>query len=319
MIQRKIVDTIEQYDSIIIHHHVNPDPDCIGSQLGLKYLIQASYPNKKVYAVGNFSEGTAFLGDMDMVSDDVYHSALVIIVDVGDKHRIDDNRFLSGKELIKIDHHPLTEKFADIDWVDSTFAAATEMIIDIYMNNKDRLVMTENAARVLYAGLLTDTGRFYYSNVSERTLIYGAEVYKYNFDKQALYADIYYKTIDELKFKGYTLNHFSYTKNGLGFMKLNDELLQTFKITPDYASAEVNILANIKDIYTWIFFIEYKETGKIRVEFRSRGPVVNQLAKKYGGGGHTWASGALVDSWESVDFIIKDADELCFAYTNKSE
>ncbi|QVK18585.1 bifunctional oligoribonuclease/PAP phosphatase NrnA [Mycoplasmatota bacterium] len=319
MIQKQIIKLIEEYDTIIIHHHINPDPDCIGSQLGLKYMINHTYPNKLVYAVGNHAERTEFLGDLDDVSDDTYSEALVIIVDVGDKARIDDNRFLNGKALIKIDHHPQTEVFADIEWVDTSFASVTEMIIDLYLRSNKKLKMTEEAARVLYAGTLTDTGRFYHSNVTARSLKYGAELYQYNFDKQALYADIYYQSIEELKFKGYILNRFSHTTNGLGFMKLNDELLETFNIKPEYASSEVNVLANIKEIITWIFFIEYKETGKIRVEFRSRGPIVNGLAKKYGGGGHNWASGALVDSWEKVDNIIKDADEICFDFTHSGE
>jgi len=288
VIQKQILDLIEKYDTIIIHHHVMPDPDCIGSQLGLKYLINHAYPKKKVYAVGTHAERTTFLGNLDEVLDEKYQEALVIIVDVGNKARIDDDRFLNGKAIIKIDHHPQTEIFADIEWVDTNYASVTEMIIDLYLQNNDKLEMTIEAARVLYAGTLTDTGRFYHHNVTARTLMYGAEVYQFNFNKQELYADLYLKSIDEVKFKGYILNHFSYTKNGLGFMKLNEELLETFHITPEYASTEVNTLANIKEIMTWIFFIEYKETGKIRVEFRSRGPIVIE--------------------WSSSDATIIDAD-----------
>jgi len=317
MIQKEILKKIKEYQTIIIHHHVSPDPDCIGSQLGLKYILQASFEEKFVYAVGSHTERTAFMGEMDTIDDEMYHDALVIIVDVGDKKRIDDKRFLNGKEIIKIDHHPLTEEFCTLEWVDTSFAAATEMIIEFFLMNKEQLVMTDNAARVLYAGLLTDTGRFYYNSVSERTLRYGAEVYQFGFDKQDLYANLYHKSIAELKFTGFLMNSFEYTKNGLGYMKITQEILDEFNVPTDFASGMVNTLGNIDEIIMWMFFTEDKELGKIRTSFRSRGPIVNRLAAKYGGGGHIWASGALADTWETVEKIIEDADILCKEFQNQ--
>jgi len=311
MIQKEILKKIKEYDTIIIHHHVNPDPDCIGSQLGLKYLIQASFPDKKVYAVGTHTERTKFMGELDVVSDEVFPEALVIIVDVGDTKRIDDERFKLGKEMIKIDHHPLTETFCNLEWVDTSYAACCEMIIDFYVQNQDELILTNEAARVLYAGLLTDTGRFYYNSVTERTLRYGAIVYEYDFDKLELYSHLYFRSVDDLKFVGYIMNNFEYTENGLGYMRINQELLDKFNVSPDYASGLVNTLGNLKEIIMWMFFTEDKGLGKIRTSFRSRGPIVNKLAAKYGGGGHMWASGTLADNWETVNKIIKDADELC--------
>ena len=305
---------IEQYETVIIHHHVSPDPDCIGSQFGLKEILKASYPDKKIYAVGKHTDRTAFLGEMDIVSDEVYKDALVIIVDVGDKRRVEDERFLTGKALIKIDHHPKTEEFGDIEWVDTSYAAAVEMIVELYIENKDKLIMNKEAARVLYAGLLTDTGRYYYNSVTERTLRYGAVLYEYDFDKAALYANLYHKSIDEMQFTGYLMVNFNHTENGLGYIRINQELLDRFNISADFASGMVNTLANIKEIIAWMFFTEDRNLGKIRTSFRSRGPIVNGLAAKYGGGGHAFASGTLLNTWEDVEAVIKDADQLCKSF-----
>ena len=49
---KKILEKIKEYNRIIIHHHIRPDGDCIGSQMGMKHLIKATYPEKEVYAVG---------------------------------------------------------------------------------------------------------------------------------------------------------------------------------------------------------------------------------------------------------------------------
>jgi phosphoesterase RecJ-like protein len=185
------------------------------------------------------------------------------------------------------------------------------MIIDLYIENKEKLVMNDKAARVLYAGLLTDTGRFYYNSVTERTLRYGAEVYKFGFSKQDLYANLYYKSVAELKFTGFLMANFKYTENGLGYIKLTQSILDEYNVTAEFASGMVNTLSNIKEIVMWMFFTEDKDLGKIRTSFRSRGPIVNKLAAKYGGGGHALASGTLANSWEFVENIISDADILC--------
>ena len=307
MIQREIIDLIEQYQVIIIHHHVNPDPDCVGSQLGLKYILQVSYPDKEIYAVGHLDGRNAFLGKLDEISNDKYEKALAILVDVGDKNRVVDSRFLNAKAIIKIDHHPLTESFANIEWVDTSYAACCEMIIDLYVQNQDRLQMTTEAARVLYAGLLTDTDRYYFDNVTGRTLRYGALAYKYDFDKQALYADIYYQSIAELKFKGFIYENFQKTPNGFAYMKLSKEILDKYNIDPNYAANCVNTLANILEITMWCFFVEYGD--HIRVELRSRIAPVNEIAKRFGGGGHKLAAGAKVYSWEECDKIVAVCDE----------
>jgi bifunctional oligoribonuclease and PAP phosphatase NrnA len=314
MIQKQILAMIKQYETIIIHHHLRPDPDCIGSQLGLKYILEEAFPNKKIYAVGNHTERTEFLGSLDQVTDEVYQDALVIMVDVGDKTRIADDRFLNGRALIKIDHHPLTESFADLEWVDPSFAACAEMIIEFANENNAELSLNEKAARVLYAGLLTDTGRFYFNSVSGRTLRYAALAYDYGFDKQALYANLYYASVDELKFNGFIMENFQYTPNGLGYLKINQAILDHFNIKAEFASGQVNALSNIKEIEMWMFFTEDCELGKIRTSFRSRGPIVNELAAKYGGGGHKMASGALLDNWDVVEAVIKDADQICLNY-----
>ncbi|ERJ13600.1 DHH family phosphoesterase [Haloplasma contractile] len=316
MIQLDIIKKIEEYETIIIHHHVSPDPDCVGSQMGLKHIIEESYPEKKVYVVGEESERIAFLGKLDQIPDDIYERSLVIIVDVGDKPRIADDRWAKGKELIKIDHHPLTEEFADLEWVDTSFAAAAEMIVDLYVKSDGKLKMNVEAARALYSGILTDTGRFYYSSVSERTLRYGAQLYKFDFDKQDLYKDVYYRSVEDIKFKGYIESSFEYTEHGLGYMKFDQELLDRFDIEAGTASGMVNTLSNLKEIICWIFFTEDKDLGKIRVGFRSRGPIVNTLAAKYGGGGHNWASGTLAPDWETVEKIIEDANNLCKEFNN---
>jgi phosphoesterase RecJ-like protein len=100
-----ILNKIKQYDKIIIHGHIRPDGDCYGAQFGLKDLILSSFPKKKVYVVGETSEYVSFVGQVDQIPDSEYNGALSIVVDTATKDRISDQRYLLGKEVIKIDHH----------------------------------------------------------------------------------------------------------------------------------------------------------------------------------------------------------------------
>ena len=105
-LKKQILEKIKEFDTIIIHRHIRPDGDCMGSTIGLREILKASFPNKKIYSVGNNeSDYLSFLGEEDEIDDSVYQDALVIIVDTATKERIFDNRYELGKFTIKIDHH----------------------------------------------------------------------------------------------------------------------------------------------------------------------------------------------------------------------
>ena len=75
---KQAIELIRKYDTVIIHRHSNPDGDAIGSQYGLKQLILNSYPDKKVYAVGDGTKRYAFMdgAQTDTVPDETYNDAL---------------------------------------------------------------------------------------------------------------------------------------------------------------------------------------------------------------------------------------------------
>jgi phosphoesterase RecJ-like protein len=92
-------------------------------------------------------------------------------------------------------------------------------------------------------------------------------------------------------------------------MVLSKELLAKFDAKPSEASLLVSILGNVEGISAWVFFIE--EEDQIRVRLRSKGPVINGIARKYQGGGHPLASGASIHSWDEMENVIRDIEEVC--------
>ena len=89
----QILAKIKEYDTIIIHRHMKPDPDALGSQVGLKALLKHHFPEKTIKAVG-FDEPTlTWMAEMDLVEDSAYQGALVIVCDTANTARIDDKRY----------------------------------------------------------------------------------------------------------------------------------------------------------------------------------------------------------------------------------
>ncbi|WP_217586966.1 DHH family phosphoesterase [Lentibacillus saliphilus] len=311
-----IIQAIKTYDTIIIHRHVRPDPDAIGSQAALKTIIQHTFPEKHVYMTGEMTPSLSFLADMDDIPDDTYAGALVIVCDTANTARISDERFHKGDMLIKIDHHPNVDDYGDIAWIDTDASSTSEMIYELFLHGKAAgLQFSSEAARLIYAGIVGDTGRFLFPSTTTKTFRYAAELVAWNFDRTALY-DAMYKTQHNIaRLRGYILQQYSISPAGMSSVKLTKELLQKFDVDPIDTGQFVGVLGDVEGIKAWVFFIE--EDDIIRVRLRSKGPVVNDIAAQFNGGGHPLAAGASVDSWSEAEHVVAELEAACEAYMVK--
>ncbi|MFJ8512400.1 DHH family phosphoesterase [Lysinibacillus xylanilyticus] len=312
--KRQIIDTIASYETIIIHRHVRPDPDAYGSQQGLKELILANYPEKKVFAVGEHDESLSFLANPDNITDDVYDDALVIVTDTANTERVDDQRYTKGKMIIKIDHHPNDDQYGDLLWVDTNASSCSEMIYELFEEGKQvaNWILSDASARLLFAGIVGDTGRFQFPSTTVKTFKIAGELITYNFDRNQIFDGMYEMEQKLLNLQGYIYQNFKMDEYGAAHIKLTKELLAEFNVVPSEASLLVGCLGSVKDICAWVVFIE--EADQIRVRLRSKGPIINTLAKEFNGGGHPLASGATAYSWEEAERVITRLQEICKAY-----
>ena len=303
----EILEEIKAYQTIIIHRHVRPDPDAYGSQGGLAEILKTSFPEKNIYTVGKEEESLNYLRRLDTISDDIYKGALVIVCDTANVERICDKRYRLGDKLIKIDHHPNDDKYGDLRWVDTRASSTSEMIYEFYLFGKDKgLKMNDEAARLLFAGMVGDTGRFLYPSTSEKTFLYAGELIHYAFSRPELFTAMYDVEEKIVRLNGYVLQHFEILTSGVGKMVLTKEILHQFDATPADASLLVSALGSVKGLKAWVFFIE--EEKEIRVRLRSKGPVINGVAKRYNGGGHPMAAGASIYSWNEAEDVIRDLE-----------
>ncbi len=312
MKMKQIIDTIKAYDTIIIHRHVRPDPDALGSQGGLKEIIKETYPDKKVYAVGEEDPAFTFLIRMDEIEDKVYENALVIVCDTANTGRISDNRYQLGERLIKIDHHPNVDVYGDIYFIDTDASSTSEIIYELC--KESGLQVNDEAARLLYAGIVGDTGRFLFPSSTNKTFLYAAELVTYQFDRTALYNNLYRIKDNVARLKGYILQSFKLNPNGSCSVRITQEILDEYGVASLETGQLVSVLGDIDGILAPVFFIE--EEDAIRVRLRSKGPVINEIAEKYNGGGHPLASGATIYSWEEADRLMGDIEEACRKYRN---
>ncbi|MBG9690088.1 bifunctional oligoribonuclease/PAP phosphatase NrnA [Lysinibacillus fusiformis] len=314
IVKRQIIDTIAAYETIIIHRHVRPDPDAYGSQQGLKELILTNYPDKKVFAVGEHDTSLTFMAQPDQVADDVYDHALVIVTDTANTERVDDPRYTKGKMIIKIDHHPNDDAYGDLLWVDTTASSCSEMIYELYEEGKEvaNWQMSDTAARLLFAGIVGDTGRFQFPSTTAKTFKVAADLITYDFDRNQIFDGMYEMEQKLLNLQGYIYQNFKMDEYGAAHVKLTKELLAEHDIVPSEASLLVGCLGSVKGICSWVVFIE--EVDQIRVRLRSKGPIINTLAKEFNGGGHPLASGATAYSWKEADNVITRLQEICKAY-----
>lgn len=315
---KEISKQIKKYNNIVIARHIGADPDALGSQFALKELIEKNYKNKNVYAVGAIASKFRFMGNTDKIDDIDYSKSLLIVVDTPDKKRIDGIDNLEKFPLIiKIDHHPFIEKFSDnsIEYIESNASSASQLIIKFALDNK--LKITEQIAEKLYMGIVGDTDRFLHDYTSEETFNLVNKLLKLTkIDFTKLYEPLYNRPLSEVRFQGYIYQNLKLTDNNVAYIKLTDEILKKFEVDSASAGNMINDLKFVQEILIWVFFSEDIKNNIIKANIRSRGPVINEIATKYGGGGHIYASGARLKSWEEADELIKDLDEVSKDYNS---
>ncbi len=311
-VKQAILAKIKENDRILIFRHKRVDGDCVGATKGMKELIRASFPKKDVRIIDDeHSEYLAFLGpDDEAVSDDFYVSALGIVIDVASTDRISNPKFALCRELIKIDHHIDISPYGDISWVEEERSASCEMIADFYATFREELTLTKWAATCIYTGMVTDSGRFMYEGVGGESMRMAGMLLDAGVDTQWLYANLYLKTFDSLKFTAYIYEHMSVTEHGVAYLLVDKAMQEKFNLNMESASAAISSLGGIRGCLCWIAFIETgDDAGSIRVRLRSRFATINHIAEKYHGGGHACASGATVYSQEEMHALLRDADE----------
>lgn len=312
---RNILDKIKAYDKIFIFRHFRPDGDAVGSTKGLAEILKLTFPEKKIYLQNaDFSDYLAFLGkEDDLLPDEEYADALGIVMDTATTKRISNQKYALCKEIVKIDHHIPVEDYGVCQWVEEHRSSTCEMVAAFYDAFKDELKIDKTAATYIYTGMVTDSGRFRFREVSGETMRLAGIILEQGVDTDTLYAHLYLKSFDELKFEAYAHKKMKITESGVAYLFVDKKMKKKFALSNEQASASVSCMDSIKDSLIWLAFIDNGD-GSIRVRLRSRFVTVSELAERYNGGGHACAAGATVYSKAEMGALLKEADALLKEY-----
>jgi len=305
-VKEQIKQMIEAVDTIIIHRHERPDPDALGSQFGLQLTLQHQFPEKTVLSAGEMATSLSFMGKLDQVEDELYKEALVVILDTANQARIDGKVAMTGKDVIKIDHHPDEDPYASVQLVDTTMSSTSELLV--HLLNEWGYDIPASAAIQFYAGIVGDTGRFQFRGTTKRTFEVAAQLIDAGIDTDWLYRNMYQTELAALHLQGYVLQHIQLTDQGVGYVVLTQDTLKQFGATVEQASLLVNSFAGLQGMKCWALFLE--TDMEVRVRIRSKGPVINEVAKEFNGGGHPMSSGATIEQLSEVERVVNRLNEV---------
>ncbi len=306
---------IKKYNKIAIFRHVMPDFDALGTQMGLYHFLKDNFPGKDIKVLGDnhVTFTPRLFPEMDKVSESWFDEPfLAIIVDVSNKSRIADPRFEKAEFIIKVDHHPNVEDFANINIVDTSMAAASELLVSILLNFKGKYVLSKESATNFYIGIAGDSGRFQYSSTSAHTFAVASELIAAKIVLNEIYAKMYVKAIDDLAVTAYILNNYKISPKGVAYYVLDSKIQKDLKITTERGKENVNLFSNITGINIWCSITQDDDPKEPcwRISIRSRDYVINGVATEFGGGGHAQASGAKIATLDELPKFIAALDAL---------
>lgn len=311
---KKLLKTIKRYDAIVIARHIGVDPDALCSQLALRDAIRLNFPEKKVIAIGTGSQKFAHIGKLDKL--EKVDNALLIVTDTPDKKRIDSAVLSDFSYIVKIDHHPFVEDFGGLEIINDQASSACEIIMELLIQMK--LALNSSIAELLYMGLVSDSNRFLFdSSTSHLFSLISYYLDKYPFDLSKCYQKLYLRPLNEVRLEGYISLNMTVTENGLGYIPITDAIIQKYGVDSASAGNMINNFNFIKEVLVWVTMTEDVKNNQIRISIRSRGPVINQVAEKYHGGGHKFASGVRVKTMEEAMKIIDDLEQVLIEYQSE--
>ena len=304
-----IIKDIQSHDRIILHRHSRPDGDALGSQIGLKHILKENFPEKEIYVVGDAAGHYSFMEDsvMDVIPDEAYEGALAIVLDCSAPHLISDARYRTAARTARIDHHLFIETICDTEVVDTSYESCCGLIAEFARESGLRL--TPLAAKSLYTGMVTDSGRFRYDSTTAQTFRLAAFLMEQPFSPTEIYGKLYADDLSRVQLKARFLLKIRLSPRNVAYIyTTREEMEEIGADTFSISRGMVGTMSDIKGVDIWVNFTETAEG--VACELRSSKYNINPIAVKYGGGGHAKASGATVASKEEAMAMLRDLDAM---------
>lgn len=314
----KVVSALQEKQSFLITGHASPEGDVIGSGMALALALRDMGKKAEVINRDPIPQQLRFLPYEGLFTQQkiiTQKADALIVVDSGSFERTGYTRPASIPTVINIDHHITNPSFGNINWVVPTAMATGEMIYDLL--KETGTLITPPIAACIYTALITETGSFRYVNTTSRALRIAGEMIERGADPFRIAGALFEaNTSGRLKLLAEVLMKMEVSADErVAWIQVTQAQLRktgtTFEDTEDF----VTYPRSIEKVEVAVFF---REIGpeQYKISFRSQGKVdVALLAKRWGGGGHTYAAGCtLVGSWEKVkERVLTSVQEAIYA------
>ena len=297
----KIINLLKQYKQVFLYRHINPDYDAFGSTVGMYYFLKENFPEINVVLKGSF-DNVLWEKFNAPIDEEKELPTLGIVIDTANRERIDGDISVCEK-IIKVDHHIVVDSYGDINIEDATASSASQIVSLLLEEVKDTYSLNEQGARALYMGIIGDTNRFMYRSTDERTFKAASYLLESGINIEEIYQTMYLREEKDLKVTQFILNNYK-VNDKVAYYILKDEDLKELGISREEGSSYVNTLANVKEFEVWCAITENTKDNVYRVSIRSRNAIINEVAAKFGGGGHALASGATLSSLDQLEDLL---------------
>ncbi len=316
---QRVKDCFTRGQRFALTTHVNPDGDGLGSEAALAGFLRQLGKDVYIFNSNEVPHNYEFLNHNNHFT--VYNSEqhreilltvdYLIILDISDWQRLRelgaDVRELSIKKIC-IDHHPSNEKFGDISAIDVTASSTGEIVYEVIKYCGGEFL--QPIAEAIYTSILTDTGSFKFSNTTAKALAIAAEMVTCGVSPQKIYQQVYERqSRSKIRLFAHVLNNLNFVAEGkIVWFKLSQQNIARFGAKPSDTEGFADYPRVIDGVEISVIFIEM-EGGKTKVSLRSKGTyVINTVAQKFGGGGHPYAAGVLLEGSleDHIGYIIKE-------------
>jgi phosphoesterase RecJ-like protein len=307
---------IRSHRDIYLATHIRPDGDALGSLLALALALEAAGHRVARLCTYPAPSDYRFLAGAELISatPPEWPGQLGVVVDSDGLNRIGDLEpvFAALPRLIDIDHHATEKSFGDVRMVDSSVAATAELVYELLLALGAEI--TPQIATGLYTAILTDTGRFAFSNTSARALALAATLVRAGADPASVASMVYFRRSSAaVRLMGVALSRL--TRHLDGRVISSALQLRDFAETGAVHMDTEGIIDQIRAVggpQVAMLFVE-TEGGETRVSLRSDGePDVSKIALRFDGGGHRAAAGCTIKGRpeEARELVLTAAREL---------
>lgn len=295
----RILDGVNESRTVCVVGHVRPDGDCVGSQLGLAYALQAEGKKVTCWNADPVPNKLAFLDPDGLLTRPAAGQRFdcVIATDAASLERLGSVApCIADRGLfINIDHHASNTRFADINWVSAREPSTGELIYRLL--REASWPVTPSIADCLFAAVSTDTGSFQYPSTRPATLHVAAELVKRGANLGRVCHEVYQSfPLPRVKLLRHVFNSFKLThQNQIAYFWLRR---RDYERTGAETADSEGLIDHIRSIEPVVIACVFEEVepGMTRVSLRSKTDRVNvsAIAERFGGGGHAAAAGARI-------------------------